>query len=604
MNSAQLDRIAQQFAAALLPREPEPLSRWAEEHYRLSSESSARAGLWITHPFQREPLDCLGPDSEHREVVLMWASQLGKTQLMLIRIAHAIAENPAPALLVEPDLKMADSISKDRLSPMFRDLAILKGKVAEHRARDAGSTILHRRFTGGSITLVGSNSPAGLAFRSVRDVYLDELDRFEASAGNEGDQEYLARARTRTFNHNRLIVKVSSPTTRGASRIERAFLESDQREYFVPCPLCDVLQVLEWRRVEWPDGQPDAAAYRCRGCEKLIPHHLKARMVAGGKWIAGNPDSRIAGFRLSELYSPWRTWAELAHDWLRAQGSPEKLRAFINTSLAELWDDAAAAEVSESELMARRESYGPILPERAALLTAGVDIQADRAEVSVFSFGAGEESWLMEHRIIPGDPSTPGLWAALDAYLGQQWTHPIAGAMPIHAACVDSGAFTGAVTRFCDERRGRRIYAIKGASGPRPVWPKRASKAARGTVWLVGVDSLRQTISARMRITDGPGRIHFPATSTAEYFEQLNSEYLQTAYRRGRPVREWVRRKGRRAEAWDCAVYALGALYALASLGVHADVEAGKLEAMRQVGGPTPTGYRVYRSKFMTSGRG
>lgn len=599
MNSAHLDRIAGAFGAALLPREPLPLSAWAEEHYRLSSESSARAGLWITHPFQRETLDCLGPDSEYREVVLMWASQLGKTQLMLIRIAHSIAENPAPALLVEPDLRMADSISKDRLSPMFRDLAILKGKVAEHRARDAGSTILHRRFTGGSLTLVGSNSPAGLAFRSVRDVYLDELDRFEASAGNEGDQEYLARARTRTFNDNRLIVKVSSPTIRGASRIERAFLESDQREYFVPCPLCDMPQVLEWRRVEWPDGQPDAAAYRCRGCEKLIPHHMKARMVGGGKWMMGNPDSRIAGFRLSELYSPWRTWGELAHDWIRAQGSPEKLRAFINTSLAELWDDAAASEVSEADLMARRENYGPILPDRAALLTAGVDIQADRAEVSVFAFGAAEESWLMEHRIIPGDPSTPGLWAALDNYLASQWTHPAIGAIPIHAACVDSGAFTGAVTRFCDERRGRRVYAIKGAAGSRPVWPKRASKAARGTVWLLGVDSLRQTISARLRLAEGPGRIHFPAHVGAEYFEQLNSEFLSTTYRRGRPVREWIRRKGRRAEAWDCAVYALGAVAALGTLGIFPDVEAAKVEAMRQVGAVPAPGYQVYRSKFM-----
>ncbi len=599
MHSELLDRLTDRVAAALRPKEPLPLSQWADQHFRLSSESSARTGNWTTHPFQREPLDCMGPDSDFNEIVLMWASQLGKTQMALIRVAHTIAENPAPVLLIEPDLKMADSVSKDRLAPMFRDLQVLKGKVAEHRGRDSGSTILHRRFKGGSLTLVGSNSPAGLAFRSVRDVVLDELDRFEASAGNEGDQEVLATARTRTYRPRQLVVKVSSPTIRGASRIEAAYLESDQREYEVPCPLCDARQVLEWRRVEWPDGKPLDAEYRCRGCERLIPHHRKAWMVAEGQWEPRNPASRIAGFRLSELYSPWRTWGELAEEWLRCQGNPEKLRAFINTSLCELWDDTASADITESELLARRESYGPVLPERVALLTAGVDIQADRAEVSVFGWGSGEESWLMEHRVIPGDPTGPALWTALDSYLAAAWQHSFAGPMALHAVCVDSGAFTGQVTRFCDERRGRRFFAIKGMAGSRPVWPRRASKAVKGTVWVLGVDSLRATIQARLRIGEGPGRMHFPAKVDLPYFEQLNSEFVRTVYKRGRPERNWERRKGRRAEAWDCAVYALAGLFALGSLGIHVDVEAAKLEQLRQVGAAPVAAYPVYRSRFM-----
>jgi phage terminase large subunit GpA-like protein len=210
----------------------------------------------------------------------------------------------------------------------------------------------------------------------------------------------------------------------------------------------------------------------------------------------------------------------------------------------------------------------------------------------------------MAHRVIPGDLSRPEIWAALDEFLRQTWEHPLIGPMPIHAACVDSGGhFTAAVTRFCDERMGRRMWAIKGAPGARPAWPKRQSKATKGRVWLVGVDSLRQTLVHRFRIVDGTaGRVHFPLEVGLPFFEQLNSEFLRTEYRHGKPVRTWERRRGRAAEAWDCGVYSLAALHGLMAHGVHVDVEAAKLEQARVTGAAQEPAYRVSRSKFVTGG--
>jgi phage terminase large subunit GpA-like protein len=120
------------------------------------------------------------------------------------------------------------------------------------QAREAGSTIYHRRFHGGHLSLVGANSPAGLASRPIKYLLFDEIDRWEESAACDGDPAALAIARTRTF-WNRKIVMCSSPTIKGASRIELAFLESDQRYYTVSCPLCKHLQRLIWQRVEWPE---------------------------------------------------------------------------------------------------------------------------------------------------------------------------------------------------------------------------------------------------------------------------------------------------------------------------------------------------------------
>jgi phage terminase large subunit GpA-like protein len=265
-----------------------------------------------------------------------------------------------------------------------------------------------------------------------------------------------------------------------------------------------------------------------------------------------------------------------------------------------LWDDAGAANVTEADLMARRENYGPALPEKAAMLTCGADLQDNRVECSVYAWGRGEECWLMAHRIIPGDPSTPGLWAALDSFLLTTWQHPLIGPMPIHATCIDSGYYTGQVCRFCDERRGRRVFAVKGQGGARPVWPRRESKAAKGKVYLIGVDALKQVISQRLRIIEGPGRIHFPVTVNQGFFEQLNSEFLKTEYRRGRPERSWQRRKGRAAECWDAAVYSLAGVHALQAHGVHVDVEAARLESMRQTGAVQPAAYQVYKSRFVS----
>lgn len=596
-----LDAALAGLALSVLPPERVPLSVWADRHRRLSSEGSAAPGQWQTLPFQREPLDCITPGSPYSEIVLMWSSQVGKSEALLNLVAYAVAEDPGPMLCVQPTLPMCEAFSKDRLAPLFRDTPILKGRVSDPKSRDSGATLFHRRFIGGHVTITGSNSPAGLASRPIRYVLMDELDRWEASAGAEGDQETLAKARTRTFP-NRKIVKVSSPTIKGASRIEAAFLASDQRFFHVPCPFCGHRQRLVWSRVEWSKDEPAKAAYRCAGCEELVPDHRKAWMVARGVWIAANPGSKVAGFHLSELYSPWRAWGELAEEWLKAQGNPEALRAFINTSLAELWDDAGAANVTEADLLARRENYGPTLPERAAVLTAGADVQADRIEVSVFAWGPGEESWLMTHRVIPGDPTGPGVWAALDSFLLERWQHPLVGPMPIHAACIDSGFLAGQVTRFCDERRGRRVWAVKGMAGSGPVWPRKQSKAPKGRVYVLHHDSLKTTLQRRLSIAEGPGKMHFPTTVGLRYCEQLNSEFLRTEYRRGRPERVWERRKGRAAEAWDAAVYAYAAIFGLQAQGVHVDAEAARLDGLRQVGAAAPAGYQTYRSNFVSRG--
>ncbi len=206
-------------------------------------------------------------DPGHEQIVLMLASQVGKSEIILNTLGYYIDQEPSPILVVQPRVDDAKAFSKDRIAPMLRDTPCLRGKVADARSRDSGNTTLHKTFAGGHVTLGGANSPAGLAMRPIRVVLADEIDRYPASAGTEGDPLSLATKRTSTF-WNRKIVMVSTPTIDGVSRIAAAYEETDKRRYFVPCGDCGHKQVLSWANVHWDkteDGKhlPETAHYCC-----------------------------------------------------------------------------------------------------------------------------------------------------------------------------------------------------------------------------------------------------------------------------------------------------------------------------------------------------
>ena len=215
-------------------------------------------------------------DPRTEMVVIMSSAQVGKTEIINNIIGYNVHLDPSPILLLQPTLEMAEAWSKDRFAPMLRDTYVLKGLVKDPRTRDSGNTLLHKRFPGGHITMAGANSPASLASRPIRLVLCDEVDRYPVSAGTEGDPVSLAKKRTTTF-WNRKILLTSTPTIKGASRIESAFEQSDQRRFYVPCPQCGEKQTLKWQQVKWEQGdpkdgdekhKPETAAYICEhnGC--------------------------------------------------------------------------------------------------------------------------------------------------------------------------------------------------------------------------------------------------------------------------------------------------------------------------------------------------
>lgn len=532
----------------------------------------------------RGVMDACSDPAVH-EVVVMAGAQLGKTEALLNIIGYHVDHDPCPMLVLQPTLEMARAFSKDRLAAGLLDTTpCLKGRVKDSRVRDGGNTTLHKIYPGGAISIQGANSPSGLASRGVRMVLADEVDRMPASAGSEGDPILLARKRSATF-WNRLLVMVSTPTIQGASRIEDAYLASDQRRYHVPCKHCGHFQTLRWQQVKWHENDPASARYECEECGTLWDESERAWSVRNGQWVAEEPDRTVVGFTISGLYSPWTTLADAVAEFLQVRKHPDQLRVWTNTYLAETWQDRGE-ELADWMLIERREALLPVRAE-ISLITAGVDVQDDRLEVSLLGHSGNtpDEVYVLAHHVLRGDPSTQHLWDSLDDLLLTPLQNETGDDVPIRATAIDSGGhFTQAVYAYAKGKSGRGVFAIKGVGGEGRPLVGRASRNNVGKCPLfpVGVHTAKDLIFKRLQIEEpGPGYVHFDAALDEEYFKQLTSESLVTRFRRGVKKREFVKLR-RRNEALDCLVYAIAALHIL---GVS-PTKATKARAVEQASRP------------------
>lgn len=562
------------------------VSEWADRYRMLSRKGAAEPGPYRTDrtPYLREPMDLLSPASPVEEVSLMFAAQLGKSEAGNNFVGHTIDVDPGPLMIVQPTIDMAKRYSRQRVAPMIQDTPVLRRRVKENRSRDESNTTLVKDFAGGLLIIAGANSAAGLRSTPVKKLFLDEIDAYPLDVDGEGDPIMLSEKRAATFLRRKLL-KTSTPTVKGFSRIEQCYLAGDRRRYHVPCPHCGVEQVLQFSALQWLRDDvgapiPGSVRYVCPHCGGAVAEHQKPAMLAAGRWIAERPTQKAASFHLSALYSPWLTWEQVVAEFYEANeaakaGDISKLKVWTNTVLAETWEDDGD-RVSEHELAKRAEDLPRrVVPAWGLVLTSGLDVQADRVECYVWAWGRGERSAIVEREIVYGSPSDEATWRRVDEFLATEFEHALGGRMKMHAAAIDSGGHhTQEVYHFCRARAWRHIIAIKGASqAGKAVLGKptdldvsfRGVKIKRGVkLWPVGTDTAKATLYGRLRLTEpGAGYVHLGKWLPAEVFEQLTAERLVTKYHKGRPRLEWMKPAGRRNEALDCAVYALAAAHYL-----------------------------------------
>ena len=564
------------------------VDEWANRHRVLSSVAASEPGQWSTArtPYLKEIMEELSTTSRTERVVFMKGAQLGGTEAGLNWVGYVVHHAPGPMLMVQPTVETAKRVSKQRVDSLVESCPVLAERIKDPRARDSGNTLLMKEFPGGVLILRGANSAVGLRSMPVRFLFLDEVDGYPSDAAGEGDPVGLAVQRSATFV-NRKIFLVSTPTLKNYSRIESAYEESDKRIYLVPCDNCGECSQIRWRDIHWQDGNHADAAWHCPVCGHIHPEHRKPALLRNGLWQAtASGDGKTAGFHLSSLYSPWLTWGEVAAEHIAAKDDPVRLKVWVNTKLAETWEDRDGESMDETALMTRREHYGPDIPASVAVLTCGIDVQDDRLELELVGWGMDEESWSCDYKIIWGDPGTPSLWEELEDYLHHTFPHEtLETGLRIAGVCLDTGGHhTQAAYAFCRGKERQRIWAIKGVStatgNKRPIWPKRPNKAAKGKVNLfsIGVDAAKEAVMSRLKRNEvGAGYCHFPMERDMAYFEQLTAERQRTKFTSGFPRQYWWKPDGRRNEALDCRVYAYAALHGLLSMGLNLNKKAMEL---------------------------
>ncbi len=553
------------------------VSEWADKH-RIVGAANAMPGPWRTAnaPYQREPMDVMG-DRRTRRVTLMWSAQTGKTECINNAIGYYIAQDPKSVMVMQPTLSDLKTWTETKLTPLIVDTPEVCGAVAKPRARNGVNNSTMKSYPGGFLMFAWSGSPNTMRGRSAPVIIGDEIDGYTMT--EEGEPMELLWQRAATFGDQRKRIETSTPTIKNFSKVEKAFEAGDKRRYFLPCPHCGGRQHLQWAHVKWDkdaDGNhlPETARYICEHCGGEIHDKHKPAMLRAGEWRAEKPFRGHASFHLNELYSPWRTFADVVQSFLDKKDAGT-LQTFVNVSLAETWEETGET-VDETGLMDRREKYAAPVPMGGVVLTAGVDVQPDRLECEVVAWGGREQSWSVDYNVLYGDPDRPEVWQELDDYLDGRWRHESGVELSIYVTAIDSGgANTQAVYNYCKKRKSSRRFAIKGKGGEgipivsAPTKRKTGRRAGRPVeLFTLGVDQAKTLIYKRLPLEgDGPGHCHFPEHYQEEYFRQLTAEKCVTRYVKGFPKREWIKTYTRN-EALDCRVYAYAAL-----LIIHPNIE-------------------------------
>ena len=626
------DEVQRAWLEGLAPDPALTVTEWADEKRFLSSKGAAEPGKYTSArtPYLRAIMDALSPSHWATKIVFTKSAQVGATEAGINWIGHVMDVAPGPFLAVQANETTAKRFSRQRIDPMIEATPTIREIIAPAKSRDSGNTQLEKSFPGGHLIITGGNAASGLRSMPMRFVHLDEVDAYKEDLDDEGDPVALAEARTITFGRRKKVFVSSTPTIKGASRVEAEFELTDQNRYHVPCPHCLGLQWLKFERLRWDSADPRSVRYHCEHCEQPISERHKTWMLDpenGAQWVPTADEQQIAearkagviGFHISGLYSPigWLSWESIARQFDAAKGKEAQLKTFKNTVLGETWEERGEAPDWE-RLYERREDWDMgTVPPGGLVLTMGVDVQRGsggmgRLEADVWAWGRNDESWLIDHFTLDGDVTKADVWAALTSLCAQEWPHASGVPMRLARVGIDTGdgVTVDEVYSWVRSMGRGQVVALKGKGGFDRISPvdgptfvdvnEGGRKIRRGVaLWNVAVSVFKLETYRRFRLprpTDEElaageghpsGYIHTGKSTGAEWFKQATAEQLvaRKNKRTGFSKSEWVKSRERN-EALDCRVYARAVAW-LMGMDRWDETRWGELEAQLRVADPT-----------------
>ena len=537
----------------LAPPETLTVSEWAEKYRMLDSKSSAMPGRWNNEvtPYlvgiMNEFNNC-----ETEKIVFVKPTQVGGTEALQNMVGYIVMQEPSPTMVVYPTEVLAKSVSENRLQVMFKTSPELKKRF------DENSQLLELQFDGMYLTLAGSNSPSGLASKPIKYLMLDEVDKYPGASTKEADPIELAIERTKTF-HNCKIFITSTPTLK-TGHIEKHF--------FVPCPYCDEYIEFKFQNIKFSDDEgmsyadrAELAHYVCQECGCIISDKDKHYMIKKGEWRTVRHNTkyvRSVAFWMNTLYSPFVRWAAIAKKFLMSKDDPEKFQNFVNSWLAEPWEDTKLKTSAELVLERQTELDEFVVPEWAKLITAGVDVQESSLYWTIRAWG----DFITSQNIAHGQSLS---FAEIDKVMNNVYRNLKGEGFIVNLCLIDSGDQTDDVYDFCVSHPDYAL-PVKGASHSQLNQYKiskinRAGSSADGMqLVLVEGNKYKDMIAGRMRRPNGKGSWMVYNGCDLEYATQVTNEH-KVNHKSGGEIRQIWQPKFSHADNHylDCEVYALAA---------------------------------------------
>ena len=576
----------------LRPQKRLPVSAWAEAN-RILPDTNAVAGPWrnALTPYLVEIMDAFSDDTTE-QIVFVKPTQVGGTSAMENALGSLIDQDPGPTMVVYPSDQLAKRTVESKLEPMFKSCPALAAKYRAHESED-----LAQRFDGMTVYLTGANSPADLSSTPIRYLFLDEVDKYPGSTKKESDPVSLAVERTKSYRLNRKIFMASTPTLKTGLIWRAKEAAEAEKHYFVPCPHCGAYIELKFAQLKWPsqEEEPDLiqrarrVRYVCQECGCILTDRDKPAMLRAGRWQFVRRDSetpRSVAFWMNTLYSPFTTFEEVAREFLKVKDDPEMLHNFVNSWLAEPWEDTKLKTSAELVLERQTETPAWQLPPWTKLLTGGIDVQENSIYWTIRAWGDHMTSQNVAHgQALSGEE--------LEQVMSTVFPLPSGGSMMVELALMDSGDQTDAIYEFC-LLHSDWVIPSKGSSKALPGFyrvstiDKAGSKAYGLQLVLVDTGKYKDMIVARMRRPNGSGSWMVHKDCDLDYAQQVTSEHKITERSGSRQVQRWVVKSTHADNHYlDCEVYAACAadLKNVRSLALQAPAAAPKPRPAPQ---PTP----------------
>lgn len=557
------------------PKEKLLPSEWAERHVLIGA-SNARPGKisFREAPFQKGILDTI-VDPKINRISVMSAAQIGKTMIALCVLGYFTEHEPMSQIMMQPTQPDLRKWLEGKFDPMVAANPILQKTYAKPRGREGVNNSEMKAFAGGILYLAWAGSQNSQRGISAPIICTDETDAYGNS--EEGHPVNLLRQRSETFGEKRKLLELSTPTVKNKSWIEQAYLQGDQRKFWVICPHCSEKQTLEWKQVRWEEDDVSTARMYCKKCDYGFNDTERIKLVRyaesdGGGWQPERETRNHASFQLSALYSPLRRLQDIVQNFIDVDSDVNQdLSVFYNTVLGETYEHTGDT-ADEHELASRTEDYQQV-PKGVKIITAAIDVQKERLECEVVGWGKDEERWNLDYQIFHGDTSDyrNDCYKNAIKYLSKGLACEGGGFMFVSGIGIDIG-YNAMTIYDVIHRHGRKmppIFAVKGVGGwlrdeivtTKPqIMP---NGKYRPPVHSLAVDKLKQVLMKRLNITEiGAGYCHFPhERSGTEYFKQLTSEVLMFNKTTGKW--KWQKKDADANEALDCAVYNYAVLHIL-----------------------------------------